>query len=159
MLEVFLPQTPLWEIIARGTAAYLIVALMIRFTPKRQAGDVSPNDLLALVIVGALTADAILGDANTVLDAILMIVIVLLWDYVFNLIEYYVPWFRRIAQDSPTLLIHDGEVLEANMRKEKLTEEELAAHLRLQGIADIGQVRQAVLEVDGKISVIRKDNP
>ena len=87
---------------------------------------------------------------------LLMLAIILLWDYVFNVLEFHFPRFRRIAQDSPTLLIHNGHVLERNLRREQLTEEELKASLRKQGIEDIGRVKQAILEVDGHISVIEK---
>ncbi len=152
MLEI-----PLWEIVARGITVYVVVALVIRFIPKRQAGDVSPNDLIALIIVGSLGADAIIGEVAAILDVLLMIVVVLLLDYLINLLEYYFPRFRRIAQDTPTLLIHDGALLKENLRKEKLTEQELAASLRKQGVMDISRVKQAVLEVDGHVSVVEKE--
>lgn len=86
-----------------------------------------------------------------------MIAVIVLWDYLFNLAEYYFPRFRGIAQDSPTLLIHHGVLLRENLRKEKLTEQELTANLRKQGIADIAHVKQAILEVDGQISVVQND--
>jgi uncharacterized membrane protein YcaP (DUF421 family) len=157
MADAFLLETPLWEIVARGTAVYLVVALVIRLIPKRHTGNISPNDLIALIIVGSLAADAIIGQADTILDVLLMAIVVLLWDYLFNVLEYYFPRFRRIAQDSPTLLIHNGELVKENLSKEKLTEQELAASLRKQGVADISRVKQAVLEVDGQISVVEKE--
>ncbi len=159
MPDALLLETPLWEIALRGSAVYLAIAAIMRLVPKRQTGNVSPNDLIALVIVGALAADAILGDSKSVLEIMLMVIVVLTWDYVFNLLEFHFPWFRRIAQDSPTLLIHDGRLLEANLRAEQLTIEELHASLRKQGIEDLRQVRQAVLEVDGHISVIERPLP
>lgn len=158
MGEVFSLQTPLWEIAARGTMVYLVLAVVVRLMPKRHAGNLSPNDLIAMVIVGALAADAIIGDARTVTDILLMVVVVLVLDYAFNIVEYYVPRFRRIAQDTPTLLIHNGQLLRRNLRHEKLTEQELMAALRKDGIEEIGQVKQAILEVDGHISVIRRDD-
>jgi uncharacterized membrane protein YcaP (DUF421 family) len=157
MGETFILETPLWEIAARGTAVYLAITLVFRFMPKRHTGNLSPNDMIALVIVGSLAADAIMGEAKTILDLLLMVLVVILWDYLFNLAEYYFPRFRGIAQDSPTLLIHNGILLKDNLRKETLTEQELAASLRKQGISDITRVKQAVLEVDGQISVVEKD--
>ncbi len=156
--NVLLLETPLWEIIARGTAVYVALTVVIRLIPKRQTGDLSDNDMIALVIVGALAADAILGDTTAVLDVILMIVVVLLLDYFSNLLEYYFPRFRRIAQHAPTLLIHNGRLVKENLRKEKLTEQELAASLRKHGIDDLTRVKQAVLEADGRISVIEIDS-
>lgn len=157
MAEWLLPETPLWTIAVRGTLVYLVLALVVRFIPKRHTGNLSPNDLIALVVVGNLAGSAIVGDTKGTVDILLLAVVVLLWDYVFNLLEYRFPRLRRIVQDSPTLLIHNGTVIEANLRKEKLTEQELAASLRKQGVADVERVKQAVLEADGKISVVEKD--
>jgi uncharacterized membrane protein YcaP (DUF421 family) len=156
MGETYVLETPLWEIAARGTAVYLAIALVFRLMPKRQTGNLSPNDMIALVIVGSLSADAIMGEAKSTTDLLLMALVVVLWDYFFNLAEFYFPRFRRIAQDSPTLLIHNGALLKENLRKEKLTEQELAATLRKQGVTDVARVKQAVLEVDGQISVVEK---
>ena len=154
MLDVLLPETPIAELIARGSAVYLIVAMVIRIIPKRHAGNLSPNDLVALVTAGSLAGGAIMGDATKPVDVVLMVVVVLSWDYVLNVLEYHFPRFRRIAQHTPTLVIHKGKVIEENLRREKLTEEELSASLRKQGIDDVARVRQAVLEVDGEVSVI-----
>lgn len=133
---------------------YIALAVLIRLAPKRHAGNLAPNDIIALIVVGDLASSAILGDATSAPDVLLMIGVVLLWDYLFNLLEYYVPRTRRIAQHTPTLLIHNGKVLESNLRKEKLTEEELAANLRKQGVGEVARVKQAILEVDGHISVV-----
>ena len=151
-------ETPLWEIAARGTGVYFAVAIMLRLIPKRQTGSLSPNDMIALVIMGGIAGDAIMGGGTEMPDLLLMILVIILWDYIFNLAEFHFPRFRRIAQDSPTLLIHNGVFLQNNLRKEKLTEEELIASLRKQGIADVDRVKQAVLEVDGHISVLEKES-
>lgn len=157
MGEIFILETSLWDVIVRGTAVYLVIALVLRLMPKRHAGNLSPNDTITLVIIGSLAADAIVGEAKTLPDLLLMALVILLWDYLFNLAEYHFPRFRKMAQDTPTLLIHDGVLLKDNLQKEKLTEQELAANLRRQGVSDVAGVKQAVLEVDGHISVIEKD--
>jgi len=154
MLDALLPETPLAELFVRGSAVYLIVAMVIRIVPKRHAGSLSPNDLVALVTAGSLAGGAIMGNASKPVDVVLLVIVVLSWDYVLNVVEYHFPRFRRVAQHTPTLVIHKGKILKENLRKEKLTEEELAASLRKQGVDDVARVRQAVLEVDGEISVI-----
>lgn len=157
MGDAFVLNVPLWEILARGTIGYIAISVILRLVPKRQTGSLAPNDMIALVIIGTLGADAILGEAKTLLEILLLIAVVLVWDYLFNLAEYYLPGYRKVAQDSPTLLIYDGVLLKHNLRKEKLTEQELAAHLRMSGIPDINRVRQAVLEADGQISIIERE--
>ena len=149
-------EVPLWEIVLRGSAVYISISVVLRLVPKRQIGNIAPNDMIALVIVGTLAADAIMGDIKAPPDIIVMILVILLWDYLANLAEYHFPWFRGVAQDTPTLLIHNGVLLRDNLRKEKLTEQELIANLRKQGVLEIGNVQQAILEVDGNISVVEK---
>jgi uncharacterized membrane protein YcaP (DUF421 family) len=157
MNEMDLITTPLWEIFARGTAVYLAITVMLRITPTRQTGSLSPNDMIAVVIIGSIAADAIAGDAQGIIDLLLMILVIMLWDYLFNLADFYLPRYRRIAQHEPTLLIHKGILLHKNLQKEKLTEEELMANLRKRGFAEIHDVRLAILEADGEISVLGKD--
>lgn len=156
MVDAFALETPLWELIARGTVVYLALAVALRLMPKRNSGNLSPNDMIALIIVGTLAADGMIGDANTVTDLLVIVAVVLLCDYLFNLGEYYFPRLRGIDQHAPTLLIHDGVLIKENLRGEKLTEQELAASLRQHGIEDVAQVKQAILETDGHISVIEK---
>lgn len=150
-------ETPLWEIVARASAVYLILAIILRVIPKRHMGSLAPNDLVAVVIIGGLTADAIAVGSLSTTDLLLMIGVVFLWDYILNWLEFRVSGFRRVAQDTPTLLIHDGRLLRKNLERELMTEEELSANLRKQGILDVDQVRVAVLEVDGQISVVTMD--
>ncbi len=136
---------------------YLVVAALSRIIPKRHAGNLSPNDLIALIIIGDLAGSGIIGDAKAPADILLLVLVVLAWDYALNLLEYYFPRFRRVAQDSPTLLVRNGKILGANLRKEKLTEEELRANLRKRGFLELDRIRLAVLEVDGQVSVVERD--
>ena len=137
-------DAPLWETALRGTVVYFVVAALMRLIPKRQTGNLSPNDLIALVIVGNLAGGGILGESKALGDILLLVAVILAWDYVLNMLEYYLPRFRRVAQDSPTLLVHNGRILSANLRQEK-------------GVLDLGRVKLTVLEVDGQVSVVEKD--
>src|SRR5690606_20224938 len=122
IMEAFALETPLWLIALRGTVVYFAIWLVLRLMPKRSIGNLSANDVIALVIIGSLAADAILGEARSATDLLLMILVVLFWDHLFNLAEFHFPGFRRIAQHAPTLLIYKGVLLKDNLSKEKLTE-------------------------------------
>lgn len=155
MDTVFAFEKPLWEIVLRGTVAYLAIVVVLRVIPKRHLGSISPNDFIALVIIGGLTTDAIGGGSSSMLDYLLMAVVVIMWSYLIDLWEFRFPSWRRLTRDTPTLVVHMGKPLRANMRRERLTAEELAASLRAQGIDDVSTVKQAILEVDGQLSVIQ----
>ncbi len=154
MFEITLP---LWEIAIRATLVYLALILLVRVIPKRNAGHISPNDLLTLIVVGTLSTDAIIGGSTSVLDILLMVTIVLAWSWVVDRVEYRIPAFRRLLRHESSILIEGGRLNRRNMRREMVTEEELMAALRKAGVESPAGVRSAWLEADGEISVIRAD--
>lgn len=159
MGEAFSFTMPLWEIAARSTVVYLAVLVLMRIIPKRNAGHISPNDMLILVIIGTLGTDAIIAESSTMADKLVMIGCIVLLGYVVDAVEYWVPGFSKLLRDKPTTLIEKGRMIRRNMRHEMVTEEELIATLRKAGIENIGSVRSACMEADGEISVIKQDRP
>jgi len=157
MDEVFGFTKPLWEIGLRGTLVYLALVLLVRFVPKRNAGHISPNDLLTVIVIGGIGTDAIMGGSTSIADNLLLIAIVVGWAYLLDAVEYRFPGAQRLLRDRQTILIDNGRLVRRNMRREMVTEQELMAVLRKEGIDDPALVRAACLEADGEISVIRKD--
>lgn len=147
---------PVWQTALRGTAVYIALVLLIRLVPKRNAGHVSPNDLLTLIVVGGLGTDAATGGAGSIADILLLVAVILGWAFLLDVLEYRIPLLRRVLRDKPAALIEDGRLLRRNMRRELVTEDELMAALRKEAIDDPAQVRRAYMEADGEISVIRK---
>jgi len=156
MPEMFTLSMSLWELAARATLVYLSLVFLVRVIPKRDAGNISPNDILRIVIVGGLGTDAILGGSSSVLEILLMVGLVLAWGYVLDLLEYRFPVLRRLFRDRQTKLIENGRILRQNLRREMITEEELFAVLRKNGLDDPTAIRSAYLEADGEISLIKK---
>lgn len=156
MMEVIALTTPLGEIALRATAVYLAVFLLLRLVPKRTAGKFSLADLLTLIVIGSMAKSGIVGDSSSVGDIVLMIALILIWDYVLNSLEYHIPFFRRVLRGREAALIQDGRLLRGNMRREMVTEDELLTALRKKNVTDISSVDSAYLEADGDISIIRK---
>lgn len=148
---------PIWEIGLRAILAYLALVFLVRIVPSRNAGHISPNDMLTVIVVGTLGATAITGDGSSVADLMLMCAIVLLLSYGVDRLEYRVPALRRLFRHRQTLLIDRGRLVRQNMRRELVTEEELLARLRKEGLEDAAGVRRAYMEADGEISVIVND--
>lgn len=159
MTEVFALTKPLWEIVLRATVAYLVLVVLVRVIPKRNAGHISPNDMLFLIVIGTMGTDAIMGGATSLGDILLMIGLIIGWGYVLDALEYRFPALRRLFRDRQTALIDNGRLLRANMRREMVTEEELMAVLREKGVNDLSQIDSASLEADGEISFVKKDEP
>lgn len=159
MTEVVALTKPLWEIVLRATVAYLVLVVLVRVIPKRNAGHISPNDMLFLIVIGTMGTDAIMGGATSLGDILLMIGLIIGWGYALDALEYRFPALRRLFRDRQTLLIDNGRLLRANMRREMVTEEELMAVLREKGVNDLSQIDSASLEADGEISFVKKDEP
>jgi uncharacterized membrane protein YcaP (DUF421 family) len=157
--DAFSLTMPLFEIVARSTVGYLVMVFLVRVIPSRNAGHISPNDMLTAIVVGTLGASAILGESSSVADIVLMIALVLGWSYVLDLLEYRVPGLRGLFRHHRTLLVEEGRFVKRNMRTELVTEQELMASLRKQGVEDIASVKCAFMEADGEISVIPAEQP
>ena len=86
-----------------------------------------------------------------------MIAVIVGWGYLSDVLEYHFPLVHRLLREPETALIRDGQILRKNLRREFVTEEELMAALREEGIKDPSKVHSACLEADGQISVIKTE--
>ncbi len=152
--EVFTTEFSIVELFVRATVLYFVVFLIMRFTLRRSAGELSMLDFIFVLLVANGAADAMTGGATSVPAGVVTVVTVVLWNYLLNSLGYYFPLIDRLIAPPPLLVIRDGKMVRNNMRREFLTKDELMAQLREQGVDDIGKVKTAYLEGDGNISVV-----
>jgi uncharacterized membrane protein YcaP (DUF421 family) len=151
---VFIPQTPLLEIFVRGTIVYFAIFALLRFVLKRQSGSVGVTDLLVVVLIADAAQNAMAGTYKSVPDGILLVSTIVFWSWFIDLLGDYIPIVGRVVHPQPLPLVRDGKFLRRNMRKELISEEELMSQLREQGVDDVGKVKSAYEEGDGRISVM-----
>lgn len=152
--DVFVPDTPLLEIVVRGTFVYLALFAMLRLVLKRQSGAVGVSDLLVVVLIADAAQNAMAADYKSVPDGVLLVAVIIGWSFVLDWLGYHIPAVGRFLHPPPLLLIKDGKMLRKNMKSELVMPEELLSQLREQGVDGVEQVKQAYMEGDGKISVI-----
>jgi uncharacterized membrane protein YcaP (DUF421 family) len=155
--ELFVPDTPLPEIVLRGTIVYLALFTMLRVVLKRQRGGVAFTDLLVIVLIADAAQNAMAGSYSSVPDGLLLIAVIVGWAYALDWLGYRVPWIQRFVHPSGVHLVRDGELLRRNLAKENITAEELQSQLRVQGVEGLDDVDEVLLEGDGQLSVVRKD--
>lgn len=144
----------------RSVVVYLFILLAFRFTGKRQVGQLTPFDLVVLLIISNVVQNAVIGPDNSLGGGLIGAVVILALNWAFVEITYRWKGARRWLEAQPTLLIHNGRILHQNLQRERLTPDDLYAALRRNGVADPTKVRFAVLEETGTISVVvRPDNP
>ena len=151
---VFVPQTPLLEVVVRGSLVYLAVFALMRFVLKRETGGLGITDVLVVVLIADAAQNAMADDYRSVPDGVLLVAVVVAWAWVINALGYRFPGVQRLVRPRPLLLVKDGEPILRNMRREFVTLEELRSHLREQGVEDVSQVHRAHMESDGRLSVI-----
>ncbi|MCM0043644.1 MAG: DUF421 domain-containing protein [Burkholderiaceae bacterium] len=148
---------PVAEIVVRGTAIYWFLFCIFRFLIRRDVGSVGIADILILVLVADASQNAMAGDYRSITDGMVLIATLIFWNMLLDWLAFRFPAFRRLAEPGTLVLVRDGRLVMRNLRREFITEDELWAQLRKQGIERLDQVRHVYLEADGNFSVIRKE--
>ena len=156
--ELFTLSLPLGEIVIRGSAMYWFLFLIFRFVIRRDIGAVGIADLLMLVIVADAAQNAMAGEYTSVTDGMVLVATLIGWNVFLDWISYRFPGVRKLAEPSPIHLIENGKMLRRNMRRELITDEELWSKLREQSIESLEEVKEAYIESDGQISIIKKQS-
>ncbi len=152
---LFVPGGSLAEIAARGAIMYLAMFCMFRLLPRRHIGLVGTSDLLVVVIIADAAQNGLAGEYRSITEGMVLVGTILLLDYAIDWLDYRFPGLRLNAP-TPLPLVRDGRVVADTLRREKITEEELMAILREQGVDDVRDIARAYMEGDGHVSVIRR---
>jgi uncharacterized membrane protein YcaP (DUF421 family) len=145
-------------IIARTSVIYILVLIGIRLTGKREVGQMTPFDLTLLLLLSNSVQNAMTGPDTSLLGGVVAAGVLLILNYVLAEVSGMNRRFRSVIQGSPTLLIHNGQLITAHCAKEHVSPDEVERALREHGVASVGEVALAVLEVDGSISVLKYDD-
>jgi uncharacterized membrane protein YcaP (DUF421 family) len=146
------------EIVLRTTIIYVLVLVGIRLTGKREVGQMTPFDLTLLLLLSNSVQNAMTGPDTSLVGGIVAALVLLILNYILAEVSGVNRRFRKLIQGSPSLLVHNGEVVTAHMAKEHVSMDELNRAFREHGCVDAKDVALAVLEVDGSISVLKNDD-
>jgi uncharacterized membrane protein YcaP (DUF421 family) len=152
---IFTPQYSLLEMVVRGTIMYAILFVFMRIVLKRQSGGIGTTDILVVVLLAEVTGNAFSTDAKSVVEGGVLVATIVFWSYVVEWMTHRFPVVEQFLHSPPLLLIENGKMLRRNTKAELITEGELMAQLREEGIDDIALVKRACMEADGMISIIK----
>ncbi len=158
LAEIFGLSMPAAELVLRGSAIYWFLYAIFRLLIRRDVGSVGIADLLILVLVADAAQNAMAGEYKSVTDGMILISTLVAWNMLLDWLSFRSRTFRRLLEPSPLCLVKDGRLLMRNMRREFISEDELWAQLRREGIERLDQVKAVYLEADGNFSVIRKND-
>ncbi len=158
MSGVFFPGGHvLLQIVLRTGIIYLLVLMGVRLSGKREVGQMTPFDLTLLLLLSNSVQNAMTGPDTSLTGGAVAACTLLVLNYGVAAVSGSNRRLRRLIEGEPSLLVHDGKVIESHMARERVSMDELHRALREHGINSCDQVALAVLEVDGSISCLKYD--
>jgi uncharacterized membrane protein YcaP (DUF421 family) len=148
----------LLNIFLRTATVYCVVLAGVRLSGKREVGQMTPFDLTLLLLLSNAVQNAMTGPDTSLAGGVVAAATLLVLNYFVADLSGANRRFRKFIQGEPSLIVHDGQVIEAHMAKEHVSMDELERAMREHGISDYHQVALAVLEVDGSISFMKYDD-
>lgn len=144
------------DVVLRATVVFVFVYVLMRAIGRRELSQMQPFDLLLLVVLGDLITQGALQSDMSLTGAILATSTFALLSVAVSYLAYRFARLRPILEGEPIVVVQDGEVIERNLRRERLTVDDVREAARMEGIASLGDVRWAVLETTGRISFIAR---
>ena len=149
-------SVPWWELILRATVVYGFLLLILRLTGKRQSWQLAPFDLVLLLILSNAVQNAMNAGDNSLLAGLISATTLVLLNAAFGYLTYRSKRFEEFVEGQPEILVHNGKIYQAAFDKANITQHELHAAMRRVGCTTLDEVKLAMLENNGAISVIAK---
>jgi uncharacterized membrane protein YcaP (DUF421 family) len=144
------------DLVLRAVVVFFFIYLITRVIGRRELSSLEPFDLILLVVIGDLVQQGVTQADESVTGTLTVLATFSVLTVAVGYVSFMVKRVRTVLEGSPIVLVRDGDVLEDNLKRERLTVAEVEAEARLQQVASIADIRWAVLETGGQISVIPK---
>ena len=146
------------DIVVRATVMFAILYGLLRLLGKRELAEMTPFELVLLVVLGDLIQQGVTHNDFSLTGAALAIATFAFWALALNWLTFRSRRLEKLLDGEPTILVRDGALLEQAMSRNRLTRSELESEMRLAGIAHVADVAWGVLETNGKISFIARND-
>jgi uncharacterized membrane protein YcaP (DUF421 family) len=144
------------DLVFRTVAIFIFILFVTRVTGRRELHSLEPYDIIVLVVVGDLVQQGVTQSDNSVTGAMIVISTIVLLSVVSGWLSFRFKPAGRVLDGEPLIIIDDGQPVERNLTRERITVAEVETEARLQQFASLDEIRWAVLETDGKMSFIPK---
>ena len=155
--EMFDLAMPWWAFVLRACLVYFLLLAMIRMTGKRTMGQFTPFDMLLVVLLGNAVQNALLGEDTSVGGGLLLAATLIALNWIVGLASARSPKVERWVEGSPVLLAREGQVYKDVLRRELISRADFDKAMRESGVEDIEDIRMAVLETNGHITLVARD--
>jgi uncharacterized membrane protein YcaP (DUF421 family) len=144
------------DLVLRAIFLFGFMFLLTRLIGRRELSSLEPFDLILLIVLGDAIQQGLTQDDYSVTGAVLVIGTFAVLQVFTSYLSFRVPRLRPIIDGEPIIVVEDGKPIEKNLRRERVTVEEVAAEARKQQIASLDEIRWAVLETSGQMTFIKK---
>jgi len=145
------------NIVMRASVMFAMLYLLIRLLGKRELGQMTPFELVLLVVMGDLIQQGVTHNDFSLTGAMLAICTFAFWALVLSWTVYLFPRAKDLLDGAARVIVRDGEIVTSALRRDRLTRDEILSEMRLAGIGRLSSVAWAILEPQGKISFIKKE--
>jgi uncharacterized membrane protein YcaP (DUF421 family) len=145
------------DLVLRAVIVFFAIFFVTRVIGRRELSTMEPFDLILLIVTGDLMQQAVTQSDYSLTGGLTVLATIALLTVTLSYISFKVPKLRPMLDGEPLVLVQDGEIIARNLRRERITVGELLAEARQQQVTSVEQIRFAVLETNGRISVIPND--
>jgi uncharacterized membrane protein YcaP (DUF421 family) len=150
-----------WEDILRilivGTAGYAGLILLLRISGKRTLSKWNAFDFVVTIAFGSVLATLILSNEVSISEGLIAFAILILLQFIITWLSVRSKFVHKLVKDEPTLLLHKGNFIEKNLKSKRVTESEVRAAVRSEGISSLEDIEFVILETNGNLSVIKAE--
>lgn len=149
---------PPLNFVLRAAIVYLAVLLLLRISGKRQVGQMGAVEFVTVLLISNAVQNAMNGGDNSVAAGLILATVLIVLSMFLSWLTYKSRFFEKIFEGSPRLLVHEGKTIQKALESERLSHEELRVLLRKQGVHHVTELKTAVLESDGTLSLVRYED-
>jgi len=145
------------DVALRAIVVFVLLLVVTRAVGRRELSSMEPFDLILLVVIGDLIQQGVTQSDYSLTGTVIVLGVIAAMTVLTSYLSFKFPRLRGTLEGEPIVLVEHGRIIERNLRRERMTHDELAAEARLAQIADLDGVRLAVLETNGEISFITEE--
>jgi uncharacterized membrane protein YcaP (DUF421 family) len=143
------------DLVVRAVVVFFFLLVLTRVIGKRELSSLQPFDLILLIILGDAVQQGLTQDDYSLTGVVLVVGTIAVLQVFVSWLSYRFPRIRPIIDGEPIIVMQDGKPIERNLKRERLTIEEIAEQARKESIAHLSEIKYAVLETDGTLSFIK----
>lgn len=149
------------DVLLKTLIGYFVLMVIIRLMGKRQLGEMQVSELISAFLISEIASAPVTNPEFPVLHALLSMLIILVLEIILPILTMKIPIVKKLFDGTPSYLVYNGHLRQENVKKSRMTIDELGAAIRAQGIADISKVQYAILETNGTVSIFpyKRESP